>query len=119
VILVDTSIWIDHFRKGEPELARLLAAARVLVHPFVICEIALGHVKRRARVLSDLAMLPSPVVAENDEVLAFIDRVNLSGTGVGYVDAHLLASVTLTGGAKLWTRDGRLAAVATRLGLSR
>jgi predicted nucleic acid-binding protein len=117
MILADTSVWIDHFRKGDPDFTRLLNEAQVLTHPFIIGEIALGSLKNRKQVLSDLAELPSANPASDDEVLIFIETAGLAGSGVGYLDAHLLASVKLTPGAKIWTRDKKLKASAETLGL--
>lgn len=118
MILVDTSVWIDHFRRGESRLADLLTAAQVLIHPFVMGEIALGYLKARTPILASLGNLQSAAVAADSEVLAFINGAKLDGTGIGYLDAHLLASVMLTPDAKLWTRDRKLADVAARLGLA-
>jgi len=118
VILVDTSVWIDHLRKGDSALAAELDAGRVLMHPFVIGEVALGHLVQRDRILALMQDLPPAPVATHDETLAFIDRRRLAGRGIGYVDAHLLASVALTGTARLWSRDKRLAGIAITLGLS-
>jgi predicted nucleic acid-binding protein len=115
VILVDTSVWIDHLRYGDAHLAQLLDRGEVAMHPFVLGEIACGNLRDRATVLSLLQQLPAASVADTAEVLAFIERRSLDGKGIGYVDAHLLASVALTGDASLWTRDKRLAAVATKL----
>jgi predicted nucleic acid-binding protein len=117
MILVDTSVWIDHFRKGDPGLARLLDKAQVLTHPFIIGEIALGGLKHRKQVLLDLAELPNANPASDDEVLIFIETAGLAGSGVGYLDAHLLASVKLTPDAKIWTRDKKLQAAAEVIGL--
>jgi predicted nucleic acid-binding protein len=116
MILVDTSIWVDHLRRGDASLAALLDEAAVLAHPFVIGEIACGNLMDRERVLGLLRMLPAAVSAEPDEVLAFIGRRKLYAQGIGYVDAHLLASIALTPGSALWTRDKRLLAMAQRLG---
>jgi predicted nucleic acid-binding protein len=116
VILVDTSVWADHLRAGNEILARLLNAGRVLGHPFVTGEIALGTLRQRDLVLGALRELPQAAVASDEEVLHFIDRHALFGRGVGYVDAHLLAAVRLTAGASLWTRDRRLQRVAAQLG---
>ena len=118
MILADTPVWIDHFRRGDARLAGLLAASRVLVHPFVIGEIALGHLKARTAILASLGNLHRAAVATDSEVLAFISGAKLEGSGIGYLDAHLLASVTLTPDAKLWTRDRKLASAAARLGLA-
>jgi predicted nucleic acid-binding protein len=116
VILVDTSVWVDHLRAGDEILARLLDAGRVLGHPFVTGEIALGALRQRDLVLGALRELPQAILASDEEVLHFIDRHALFGHGIGYVDAHLLAAVRLTAGASLWTRDRRLQRVAAQLG---
>ncbi len=118
MILVDTSIWVDHLRAGNAALAALLDAGRVLTHPFVIGELALGVLRQRKAVLTALLDLPSSIVATDAEVLGFSDRHALFGRGVGYVDVHLLASARLTGGAELWTSDRRLRDVADALGVA-
>jgi predicted nucleic acid-binding protein len=115
LILVDTSVWIDHLRTSFALLAAALEAEDVLVHPFIIGELACGEIKRRHEVLNLLATLPSSLVATDDEVLQFIENHHLMGKGIGYIDAHLLASATLTEAATLWTRDKRLAAIAVQL----
>ncbi len=114
MILVDTSVWIDHFRSGDTEFASLLQIGQVLAHPWVTGEIALGHLSRRSEILGLLNNLPQAKSATETEVLTLIDGHQLFGLGIGYVDAHLLAATMLTAGARLWTRDKRLAAVATR-----
>ena len=116
--LVDTSVWVDHLRRGDAELAALLERGQVLVHPFVIGEIALGVMRQRRTVLDALQELPCAVPATPAEVLSFVESRSLFGAGIGYVDAHLLAAVRLTAGARLWTRDRRLHAVAARLNLA-
>jgi predicted nucleic acid-binding protein len=116
LILADTSVWVDHLRRGDAQLSGLLERAQVLVHPFVIGEIACGSLSDRLLVLELLQQLPIATLAEANEVLAFIDHHVLHGKGIGYVDVHLLASVALTQGAKLWTRDKRLREAAQRLG---
>jgi hypothetical protein len=118
VILVDTSVWVDHLRAADAVLAELLGNGVVLAHPFVIGELALGHLRQRNRVLSDLLELPQAMVASDDEVLHFIGRHELSGRGIGYVDVHLLAAVRLTTGATIWTRDQRLQEAAKRLSIA-
>jgi predicted nucleic acid-binding protein len=118
VILVDTSVWVDHLRAGNRALSELLEGGMVLVHPFVIGEIALGNLARRHLVLGTLSDLPRAGVASDPEALHFIDRHALFGRGIGYVDAHLLAAVSLTAGAELWTYDRRLQNVALQLGLA-
>lgn len=118
MILVDTSVWIDHLRRGNSELSRLLEATQVMAHPFVVGEMACGNLVNRVEVLQLLGDLPAATVASDSEVLFFIDRHRLMGRGIGYIDAHLLAAVSLTAHARLWTRDRRLAAVAGELGLA-
>jgi predicted nucleic acid-binding protein len=118
VILVDSSVWIEHLRATNAILTELLGDGEVLVHPFVLGELALGNFRQRDAFLSDLRDLPQAVVAEDEEVLRLVDRQVLFGRGIGYVDAHLLAAARLTNGSKLWTRDRRLQAVATQLGLA-
>ena len=118
MILVDTSVWVDHLRKGDEALAALLDAVMVLTHPFVIGELALGNLRRREIVLSALSDLPRAAVATDAEVRHFIERHALFGRSIGYVDAHLLAATRLTAGAALWTGDRRLHGVAAELGLA-
>jgi predicted nucleic acid-binding protein len=118
VILVDTSVWVDHLRSRNATLAGLLDAGMVLGHPFVIGELALGNLRQRARVLSALQDLPSAAVATDAETLHFIERNEVFGLGIGYVDAHLLAAARLTAGASLWTYDNRLQEAARSLDLA-
>ncbi len=118
MILVDTSIWVDHLRTGDAALAGLLDTGRVLAHPAVVGEVALGMLRQRALVLASLLALPQAVVTTDGEVLAFIEDNDLAGLGIGYVDAHLLAATRLTAGASLWTRDKRLLRAAERLRLA-
>jgi predicted nucleic acid-binding protein len=118
LILVDTSVWIDHLRAGDDLLAKLLDTGRVLMHPFVIGELALGKMRQREVILAALSDLPRAEVATDAEVLGFVNRQALFGRGVGYVDVHLLASVRLTAGSQLWTRGNRLCGVAEELGLA-
>ena len=117
MILADTSVWVDHLRKGDRGLAALLMASNVLMHPLVIGELACGNLSKREQILALLKDLPRIAVATDDEVLFFIERHTLMGQGLGYVDVHLLASVALHGTAKMWTRDKRLRAAADSLGL--
>jgi predicted nucleic acid-binding protein len=117
MILVDTSIWVDHLRQGDARLKKLLEAGQVAIHPFVVGELALGNLRQRDIVLASLRDLPHAVSAGNEEVFDFIERQALAGTGIGWVDAHLLASARLTS-ASLWTRDKRLRALAIQLGLA-
>ncbi|MHB8273037.1 type II toxin-antitoxin system VapC family toxin [Bradyrhizobium sp.] len=118
MILPDTSVWVDHLRRKDQALQAQLDDRSVLMHPFVIGEVALGQVAHRAEVLLRLHWLPRAMVADTSEVLRFIDRHKLIGTGIGYVDAHLLVSCRLTADTLLWTRDKRLLAVAARLSLA-
>ncbi len=118
MILVDTSVWVDHLRDGTPALAAVLEQGRVLTHPFVLGELACGNLKNRGEVLQLLGELPAAPMATDPEALDFIERRALMGRGIGYVDVHLLASVALAGTAQLWTRDKRLAAVAADLELA-
>jgi predicted nucleic acid-binding protein len=118
MIIVDSSVWIDHLRADDPDLAALLSDGVVLLHPFVLGEVSVGSFRNRAATLKDMRELPEAIVAEPDEVLHLIERETLFGLGIGYVDAHLLASARLTADTKLWTRDRRLAAAAARLSLA-
>ena len=118
MILVDTSVWIDHLRSGTRPLAAALEQGLVLAHPFIVGELACGNLKNRREVLQLLEELPRAPVATEPEVLDFIEQRRLMGRGLGYIDVHLLASVALAGSARLWTRDRRLAAVAGTLKLA-
>jgi len=115
VILVDTSVWVDHFHEGDPLLAGLLDSGEILAHPWVTGELALGHLRGRAEILRSLGHLPQATVATAAELLGFIERHELFGIGIGYVDAQLLAATKLTDDARLWTRDRRLRSAAERL----
>jgi predicted nucleic acid-binding protein len=116
LILVDTSVWVDHLRRGDPGLVDLLERSIVIMHPFVVGEIACGTLHRRESILELLQDLPAAAVAEGDEVQRFVESHVLHGKGIGYVDIHLLASVALTEGARIWTRDKKLRLVAQRMG---
>lgn len=116
MILVDTSVWVDHLRRGEAGLARLLDEGTVLTHRLVVEELACGALKRRGEFLGLLETLPKAPEAEHAEFLHFVERRGLAGSGLGAVDAHLLASAALAG-ARLWTRDAALARAAARLGV--
>jgi hypothetical protein len=116
-VLADTSVWITHLRKGEPLLAELLNRGAVLMHPFIVGELACGNLRDRLRLLRDLNSLPRVVSATQDEVFRLIEDRCLSGRGIGWIDANLLASSLLTNCA-LWTRDGRLQRVAGDMGLN-
>lgn len=117
MLLVDTSVWIDHLRKGDDALAKALQDDAVIMHPHVLGELALGNLRDRSAVLSLLRNLPEAVVATEDEVQTMIEEQSLFGRGIGYTDAHLLAAVRLTPETHLWTRDKRLGAVAIDLRL--
>lgn len=116
MILVDTSVWIDHLRRGNAELAVRLEAADVWSHPFVIGELACGNLKRRSDILASLATLPLAPVATHQEVMTFVDASRFWASGIGWIDAHLLASSRLAH-LGLWTLDRALALVARRLGV--
>jgi hypothetical protein len=115
VILVDTSVWVEHLRLGSTALARELEAGQVLTHPFVIGELACSTLRNRREVLGLLARLPSAPTATNMEALDFLEERGLMGRGVGFIDVHLLASAMLAAPARLWTSDRRLAAIASEL----
>ena len=116
-MLVDTSVWIDHFREGDIDLEQLLDEGRVATHPFVIGELACGSLHHRAEILRLLQTLPFVPVATDDEVLALVERHRLQGAGLGWIDVHLLASAKL-GRQSLWSADRRLHKAASRLGLN-
>jgi len=116
--LVDTSIWVDHLNKGDPMMRQLLDAGHVLCHAFVIGELAVGNLNPRKPILKMLHRLPSIPTATHSEVLNFISQNNLFGIGIGYIDAHLLASARLTPHGLLWTRDARLTKVAESMKLA-
>jgi len=117
MILADTSVWVDHLRKGDDALVRQLGNTMVLSHPFVVGELALGNLSNRAEILSLLNTLPKAWTARDSEVLHLVDSRQLMGRGIGLVDAHLLASVLLSQSTKLWTRDKKLQSVAAELDL--
>jgi len=118
MILVDTSVWVDHLRSGDEDLAALLNATQVLMHPFVLGDLACGNLRQRTEVPALLKDLPQATVARDEEVLFFIEHHALMGRGIGYVDTHLLAAVALDGGARLWTRDKCLQTLAGELGMA-
>jgi predicted nucleic acid-binding protein len=118
VILLDTSVWIDHLRRGDAQVVNTLQSGLALTHPFVIGELACGNLKSRTTLLGLLATLPKARVAQDQEVMYFIELHKLMGQGIGYIDAHLLAATALTEGARLWTRDKRLDALAHGLELA-
>jgi predicted nucleic acid-binding protein len=118
VILVDTSVWIDHLRSKDELLSKCLSAQQIRVHPYVTGELACGHLSQRSAFLELMRNLPHAKIATHDEVLHVIESHGLAGFGLGYVDVHLLASVLLSGGMQLWTRDKRLKAAAHDMGIA-
>ena len=118
MVLVDTSIWIDHFRRRDPVLANLLDQASVLMHPFIRGELACGNFRDRQAMLNDLAALPRTISATDPEALKLLEGRALWGRGLGWVDVHLLASALLSDCA-LWTRDERLAVAARHVGVKK
>ncbi len=117
MVLVDTSIWVAHLHKGNRQLAKLLMDAEVMCHPFIISELACGNLKNRDEIIPLLQSLPMAPTIEFDELLFFIDRNDLIGKGVGFVDVHLLASAQLEG-VTLWTADKKLKSLADQLELT-
>ncbi len=117
MILVDSSIWVDHFRRNNEILSDLLSRHQLLGHPFILGEIMMGNPENRVSIFEALSDLPQARIAENDEVMRFVERNKIYGSGVGYIDAHLLASVRLMPRSSIWTTDRRMALVAERLGI--
>ena len=117
MVLVDTSVWIAHFREGQPGLADLLSNGLVLMHPFVPGELACGNLKNRAAILSHLGALPAATRASDSEVMSLIEARGLWGRGLGWIDAHLLAAAILSN-CRFWTLDKRLESAASELELS-
>ncbi|GAB4250791.1 PIN domain-containing protein [Deferrisoma sp.] len=118
MILVDTSVWVDHFRTGLPSLQVLLEKGEVLIHPYVIGELGCGHLRQRRKILQLLGDLPAIPVVPLDVVLEFVETQGLMGKGLGFVDVSLLAAVREFGGSSIWTLDRRLNAAAKRLGVA-
>jgi predicted nucleic acid-binding protein len=118
MILVDTSIWVDHLHRSDDALSVLLNQAQVCTHPMIIGELALGSLRDRKTILGLLSDLPSTAVATHAEVLPFAEMHTLFGIGLSLVDAHLLAAVRLSARDRLWTRDRRLLLAAAKLGVS-
>jgi len=117
MVLVDTSVWVEHLRRGQRELESLLDAGEVVWHPFVIGELACGFIDNRKEIFSLLRLLPRAVEADHDEVMSFLERQRLMGRGLGWVDVHLMASAIL-GGTPLWTLDRKLKLESLRLGIA-
>ena len=118
MILVDTAVWIDHLRRPLPELECMIDDEQVLTHPMVIGELACGNLADRERTLTGLKQLPDIGESSHADVLAFVESQELMGSGIGYVDAHLICSVLHQHGTRLWTRDSKLQKVAQELGLA-
>lgn len=118
MILVDSSIWIDHFRSAVPLLQELIIERNVMSHPFVVGELAMGSLRDREIAIRSLSRLPRALVMDDDDVLALIARFKIYARGLGYIDAHLLASTRSTPAASIWTRDRRVQAVAEELGIA-
>lgn len=118
MILADTSVWIDHLCSSGHRLGDLLRAGRIVTHPFIIGEIALGSLAQRSLIIELLRDLPQLPTATEEELLDFIERHSLFGQGIGHVDAHVLASTMIVPGTSLWTRDRRLHNAAVSLGVA-
>jgi len=116
MVLVDTSVWIDHLRRNNNDLVAHLLKVEVVTHPFILGELACGNIKNRTEIFSLLKELPEVTIAEHEEVLEMIEHKKLMGQGIGWVDAHLLASALISG-TQLWTADKSLCAVAVALGV--
>ncbi|WP_343061006.1 type II toxin-antitoxin system VapC family toxin [Rhizobium soli] len=118
MILVDTSIWIDHFRYGDAELQKIINDDMLLCHPFVVGELALGSLRERDAVLAFLGAQREAMIATHAEVMTIINSHSIFSMGIGYTDAHLLTSTLLDKRSSLWTRDKRLAATAQKVGVA-
>jgi predicted nucleic acid-binding protein len=116
MVLVDTSVWVAHFRAGDMNLEALLNKGHVVCHPFIVGELACGNLKNRSEILSLLQTLPMATVVEHEEVMQFIENYRLMGKGLGYIDMHLLVSAILTK-APLWTLDRKLKEISSKLGI--
>lgn len=117
MILVDTSVWIDHLRKTDQKLFEILQNGKVCIHPFIVGEIACGNLTNRVEIIDLLKALPEVLMVSHDEILQFIENRELYGKGLGYIDIHLLAS-SFINKVPLWTRDKRLSAVSSELKLN-
>lgn len=116
MVLADTSVWVEHLRKGDLMLEQFLLDANVLIHPFIVGELACGNLKRRASILADLNALPGVKAASDHEVLQLIDDRSLWGQGIGWIDSHLLASALISS-CQFWTLDRRLDRMARSVGI--
>lgn len=117
MILADISVWIDHLRNRDPEMSSRLDAGQILMHPFIVAEIALGSLRNRRKILAEMEALLEVRVAQLDEVRQMIEARSLYSKGIGLTAAHLIASCLLTPGTQLWTRDSAMEAVAMGLGI--
>ena len=117
MVLVDTSVWVTHLRKGTPGLETLLNKGEVLCHPFIIGELACGTLKNRTEILSLLQALPKSIQAGHEEAMQFLENYRLMGRGLGYIDIHLLASALLTN-VPVWTLDRQLSEISSKIGLA-
>jgi predicted nucleic acid-binding protein len=117
VILVDTSVWVDHLHSADAALNAALQDGEVLTHSFVIGELACGNIRNRTEILSLLQNLPTCIEADHAEVMQLVEKRKLMGRGIGYIDAHLLAAAMITPSARLWTRDRRLSTIASECGV--
>ena len=117
-VLVDTSVWIDHLGPGDPLMSSLLNECRVLMHPFVLGEIALGSLRNRTKLLAELRQIPQATHLDDFDVIDAVERRQLHGSGIGYVDAHLACAALVMSGVVLWTREKKLGEVAERLGIA-
>ncbi len=118
MILADTSVWIDYLRGHKPEMLPLLVAGKVVMHPCIVAEVALGSLKNRNRTFALMESLWQVNVAELHEVRHMIEAHSLYSNGIGLTDAHLIASCLITPGIQLWTRDARMRQIASRLGIA-
>ena len=118
IVLADTSVWTDHIRNGDAQMQVLADGERLLMHPYVIAELRMGNLKRRKTFLSGLHEMDMAVRASDEEVAALVENHGLFGSGIGWIDVHLLTSVLLMDEVRLWTRDRRLNAAAQRLGVA-
>jgi predicted nucleic acid-binding protein len=118
MILADTSIWVDHFRKLSPEMEKRLSRGQIVMHPFILVEISLGSLHDRRKKLDDMEALLEVKVAQLHEVRHMIEAQALYSKGIGFTDAHLIASCLITPGTQLWTRDSALERTATALGIA-
>jgi len=117
MVLVDTSVWVSHLREGEVGLEKLLIDGEVICHPFIVGELACGNLKNRLEILTYLQSLPMTILAEDEEVLKFIENNQLMGKGLGYIDIHLIASAILTD-VPVWTFDKTLDKIAKKIGIN-